>query len=196
MGLGDIFKTVLGIGAAPVTGGASLIPLGLGVAGDILSNTKGARTTTSTPTITPEYKTLADLLRGRAEQRLRSSTDLGGYAASGISGINDVYGNVGQTLNNSLTARGLATSPVAATVDTNLQTARAGSIAQLLNSLPLLQRQLQNEDMSAALGLIDNLGRGTTSVGPGSALGAGIGGAGQALGHLQDRNILRQIYGI
>ncbi len=188
MGLGSILGTIGGIVGAPFTGGASLIPGlvagGLGIAGDVLGNTQGARTSTSTPTIAPEYKTLADLLRTRAQQRLQSSTDLSGFTANGISGINNAYGGASTALNNSLTARGLATSPVAGTGETNLQLGRAGSIAQFLNSVPLLQRQFQNEDQNAATNLISQLGRGTSTVGAGSAVGAGLGSAGELLAYL------------
>ncbi len=162
----------------------SFIGPGIGILSDIFGNREGARTTTSTPTVSGDYKTLADLLRSRAESRLRSSTDLSGLMASGISGINNAYGGAQTALNNNLTARGLATSPVAATGETNLQLGRAGSIAEFMNQLPLLQHQLQGQDMTQALQLVDQLGRGTNVVGPGSATAAGLSGLSQLIANL------------
>lgn len=199
MGLGSILKGIAGVGsiaAAPLTGGTSLawLPAALGGAaavGGALSNTQGARTTTSTPTFGPEYSTLAGLLRSRAEDRLRTGTDLGGYTANGISGINNAFGGVKQTIDNNLTSRGLGTSPVAGAVDANAELARAGNISQFLNNLPLLQRQLQTEDMNAA-GDVLNMGRGTSTVLPGSAAGSAFGSAAEMLAFLHGQGIFGQ----
>jgi hypothetical protein len=125
-------------------------------------------------------------------QRLQGSTDLSGLTANTISGINQAYGGVGQNIANNLTARGLATSPVAGLSDTNTQLARAGTIAQFLNQVPLLQRQLQNEDFNAATNLISQFGRGTSSVGAGSALASGLGSAGEVLAYLNSRGLLNR----
>ena len=152
--------------------------------GGVLSNTQGARTSTSTPTISPEYKTLADLLRSRAEERLRSNFDIGGIRAGGIQGINSVFSGLQQSSENNLTARGLATSPVAATVGTNLNTARGGSIIDFLNTLPAMQRQFQNQDMTAGQDILRS-GTGLSSVGAGSALGSGLGSAAEMLALLR-----------
>lgn len=200
MGFGNILKTLGGIGSiagAPFTAGTSLswLPAVLGGAaavGGALENTKGARTTTTTPTIAPEYKTLADLLRSRAEDRLRSNLDMSGYTASGISGINDVFKGLQQSSANNLTARGLATSPIAGVVGTNLDLARGGNIVDFLNTIPLLQRQFQNEDMGIAQNVL-GLGRGTTSVGPGSvaagAINSGVGSVAKLLGLLHGQGV-------
>ena len=156
-----------------------LISAGISGVGSLLSNRESART--SKPVIAPEFKTLADLLRTRAEERLRSSADMSGFQASGAQNINDVAGGIKQAVENNLTTRGLASSPVAATVGTNLELGRGANIAQFLNSLPLLQRQMQNQDMAAAA---DALRFGTGNVAPGSAVGAGLDDASGWLGYL------------
>ncbi len=177
-GIGDIFKGIGGLipGVGPIISGLAGI-------GGALENTAGARTSTMTPTLAPEYKTLSDLLRSRAEQRLRDSVDLSGYQATGLSNINDVFKGLQQSSANNLTARGLADSPVAATVGANLDQARGGQMVNFLNSIPLLQNQLQGEAMSSALPVL-NMGRGQTSTGPGSVLGGGLSSAAEMMAYL------------
>ena len=158
----------------------ALIPFIGSAIGGALNNTEAARTSTQsgsyTPTLAPEYKTLSDLLRTRAEDRLRSSTDLSGYEGTGLENINDVYRGLNLNASNNLTARGLGTSPVAGIVDQNLNIARGGEMARFLNGLPLIQRQMQNEDFSNATNFL-NFGRGSQTTGTAVAPGSVIGGA-------------------
>lgn len=181
-----------------------LLPLaiaaGSGIAG-ALSNRKSARTGESVGTSTTTfnepsgYSTLGDLLRGRAESRLREQFDMSGIESSGITGINDAFAGAGESLNNSLTARGLGTSPVAGAGLTRLETGRAGSIAEFLQSLPLLRRQMENEDFAQANDFYSRrpLGQTTTQTGtftqPGSALGSGLGSAAEMLAFLKGQGI-------
>jgi hypothetical protein len=144
----------------------------------LFGGNKSARTTTTMPTLSPEYKTLADLLRSRVESRLSSmGPDLSGYQTSGIGDINTTFGGIQRSIANNLTARGLGTSPVAGAVGANLDIARGQKIADFMNQIPLLQRQFQNEDMANALQVL-NLGRGATSVGPGSGFASALSAGG------------------
>lgn len=172
---------LLGLLPALLTGGSA-------VAG-ALSNTKGARTSTATPTISPEYKTLADLLRSRAEERLRSNMDMSGYKASGIQGINEAFQGIQQSSANNLTSRGLASSPVAGQVGANIDMARGGNIAEFLNTIPQLQRQFQNQDLGIAQDVLRQ-GMGTESVGAGSAAGGAFGSAAEMLAFLSGQGLL------
>ena len=165
------------------------ITAGIGALGGLLENKKSARTTTSTPTLAPEYKTLSDLLRGRAEDRLRSSFDTSGIEANGIQGINDSFNGVNQSIANNLTARGLANSPVAAAATTNAELARGGQISQFLNTLPQIRRQYENEDFGNALNVL-NSARGQTTVGPGSMGAGAFGSAAELLAYLSGRGLL------
>lgn len=209
--LGKILGAGAGIAAIPFTGGASatLLPAilgaGAGVAG-ALSNTKGARTgqqsgsqtSTVTPVENPAYASLGDMLRQRAMQRLNSSMDMSGVAANGISSINSTFDPISMGVNNSLTSRGLGTSPVAGAADATLGAARGSQIAQYLNTLPQLQRQYQNEDFNAANSVFAARPLGTTQTGtqtgtstaPGSALGSGIGSAAEMIAFLHGQGLL------
>ncbi len=173
-----------------IPGVGPLISTGIAGIGGALSNTQGARTSTSMPTITPGYQSLADLLKARALSRLNMGTDMGGYTAGGINNINGAFDNAAIGTNAGLEARGLATSPVAAAVAGHANTARAGDIATFLNSIPLLQRQLQNQDMAAATGQVADFGRGQTNVGAGSAVGGAFTSAAEMLAYLKGKGAL------
>jgi hypothetical protein len=168
-----------------------LITAGVSALGGALSNKKSARTTTtSTADTTPEYKTLGDMLRNRIESRLRSSVDLGGYEAGGIGAINDAFGGAETALNADLTSRGLGTSPIAGTASGNLQAERGTNIAQFLNTLPQVRRQMENEDISAANQFYQARPRTTTTVGPGSAAGGALDNIASFLGYLYRQKAL------
>lgn len=160
------------------------ITAGIGAIGGILNNTKSARTTTSAPTILPEFKTLSDLLRARSEQQIRDSVDLSGYQAQGVGNINQAFDATQQARNNSLTSRGLASSPTAGSVDTNFAQARGGNIADFLNTIPLLQRQIQNDSLNTGMNVL-RFGSGNNSVGPGSALAGGFNSAAELLAYMK-----------
>ena len=192
--------------AAPFTGGASLsliptlLTAGAAAAGGFLSNTKGARTgqqtNTTTPIESPAYASLGDLLRARAEERLRGrSFDFSGYKAGGIQDINDVFRNAQTGLNADLTSRGLGTSPIAGTATAHLAGERAGNIAQFLSGIPELRRKYENEDFAAAGGVYATRPMGTQQSGtytlPGSALAGGAASLAQMLAYLQTMKALQ-----
>lgn len=186
---------------------AFLLPLAIAAAGSAiggaLSNKKSARTGTQSNTTTTtfnepaEYRTLGDLLRSRIENRLRSSVDLGGYEAQGLTGINDAFAGAQTALNADLTSRGLATSPIAATAGTNLQAERGTNIAQFLNQLPLLRRQMEGEDLNAANAFYQARPRGTTvsqhgtQIVPGSAAGSAFGSAAEMLAFFAGQGLFK-----
>lgn len=147
-----------------------VLGLGASAVGGALGNKS---TQTSTPTMDPAYGPLQSMILGQVQNRLANGTDLSGYTGSGISNINQGYNAIKTSQNNDLTARGLASSPVAGAVDATRENARAGDIASFRNSIPLLQRQFQNEDLGSATNLL-GLGRGVNTTGN---YGGGAGGA-------------------
>lgn len=174
----------MGIGEAMLI--SSLIGGGASVVGGALSKRS---TQSASPTYDPQSQKLRDLVYGQVTQRLNTPVDMAGYGASGVSGINKTFGLAKQTSDNNLSARGLATSPVAANVDATRETGRATAVSNFRNSLPLLQRQLQTEDLTQASNLFAS-GRGGTST-----LDTGGGGAGSFenlaayLGYLQGKGL-------
>lgn len=157
-----------------------LIPLissGLSFAGGLIKNKQSSSTT-------PNYGPLQGLITELIKKRLGTSADLGGYTAGGMQQINHNFDLAGQAQGNDLTARGLSTSPVAGAVDATRQAGRVASLSQFQNSIPLLQRELQAQD----LGLAGSLFRGGTTTGEGGGgLGGGLENLSQMLGYFYGR---------
>lgn len=180
MNWGKLLKGIAGIAAAPFTGGLSLALPAIGAVGGALQGRAGARTTK--PVEDPRYAQLGDLVRQHYTQRLQAPVPLAGYEATGLQDINDSFAGAGAAFNNSLTGRGLARSPVAASGDATLQAARGGAMAKFLAGLPLLQRRLQGEDAAAAGGFYNAQPWGTE--GPGSAAGGAFTNAAKLIAYL------------
>jgi hypothetical protein len=157
--------------------------LGLSALGGALSGRKSANTQTNMPQTAPQYKGLEDMLIKRASSRLNTDPNLTGYTSSGLSNINSVYDLVRTQKQNDLTRRGLSTSPIAAVVDETSSNARAGDITDFLNSIPLLKRQLQDQDFNSASALLGH-GTGTQTVLPNSASAGAMNSLGSMLGFL------------
>lgn len=151
-----------------------LITSGLGFAGGLLKN-KSGQTQTTTPTLDPAYNPLQTRLLQMVQQRLGASQDMSGYQAGGQQNINRTFDTIGQSQANNLSARGLSTSPVAGAVDATRENARAGQTASFLNTIPLLQRQMQSEDLGLASSILGQ-GRGSTMTSTGQSGGGLAGG--------------------
>lgn len=138
---------------------------------------------------TPNYGSLQGLIESLMRQRLQGSTDLSGYRSQGIQDTNHTFDLIGQSQANDLTARGLSTSPVAATVDATRQNARAGAISRFQNSIPLLQRQLQGDDLGMAARIF---GGSTTTGESGGGLAGSFTNLAAMLGYLQSTGAFRR----
>lgn len=172
-----------------------LIPLALSGAsflGGLLSNrpktSNSSYNNTTTQSLAPGASGLNDQLLEMIRGRLSAPSALPtGYQERGIQDINRVFALTDQNRNANLTARGLSTSPVAA-IDSN--SARAGEISRFNTSLPLVDRDLRNQDMDFASRLFALQPRTTTSSGtgtqtqPGNMLGGGLDSLGSMLGLL------------
>lgn len=170
---------------------AAIIGGGASIAGGALAN-RGNSSSSTAPTVAPEYQGLQgqilQMIQGRMGQ---GAAPLAGYAGSGISQINNGFNLTKQSNDNNLTARGLATSPIAANVDATRESGRTAAVTGFRNSLPLLSHELQTQDLGLA-GNILNMGRGSTSTGTASS-GGGASGAftnlAQYIGYLQGKNV-------
>jgi hypothetical protein len=161
---------------------SSIIGAGASVAGGALANKSSSDSkSTTTPTLDPAYGPLQTQVLSMIGKRLNSSNDLSGYQASGMSRINRTFDTLKQSQDNNLAARGLSASPVAGNVDAVRTAARGANLADFGNSIPLLQRDLQTQDLGLA-GNVLGLGRGTTTTGTSSGQsGGGAGGAATSL---------------
>lgn len=129
----------------------------------------GPQTTTSTgtstmsgstmPVITPEFQKLSGQMRGLVEGRLARGTSLPpGYRQMLEREIVDAYRPQEAALRNVAAQRGV--SPDVLMVGSPLERARAAQMGDVAAKLPLLQRQLQTEDIGLGQALTAAFGRG------------------------------------
>ena len=170
-------------------GTATAIALALAAssaASGAMANKSKTATQTSSPTLDPQYGGLQQMLLQSIQKRLGSPSALPeGYETGGIGKINNAFDIIGQTQQNNLTARGLGSSPIAGAVDAKRELGRAGEIGQFQAGLPIVQRQMENENFDLASILLGQ-GRGmqTTQRTPGNAWAGGMGEMGSILGYL------------
>lgn len=194
MGLMDWLTTIGGIAGAPFTGGATL-PLALSGLGGLLSNQSAQQTSgSSTPTTSPQFSPLRDLLLQTITTRLKGD-GTGNYLPpeyepGGVAAINSTYAPANQTLQNSLTSRGLGRSPVAVGAETTLNASRASDISRFRSSLPLVNQGLQTQAIGLGQGFLP-FGTGNLSTGT----GAGQSGGGLAGGLTNLAGMLGYLYG-
>lgn len=164
------------------------IPLALGAASFFggMFGKGGKKTSTTMPQLDPAYSGLQSALLPMITKRLQQSSALpAGYGEARTSEINQGYRSARTALANRLAARGLSSSPVAGSGEAVLEGQRFGDITRMKQTLPLIDRQFQQEDLASALELLQ-LGRGstTTETGGGSRLGGGLSGLASMLGFL------------
>jgi hypothetical protein len=134
------------------------------------TNTSGTSRTqydnSSMPIITKEYRPMLGKLNEIIMQRLGGSGGLpAGYQESAIRGVNKVYDDVLGSADNEMAARGIyGDAGHAARVGAS-EAGRAGKIADVKMSLPLLARQFEDDAIGQGQGLISSFGRGQRDTG-------------------------------
>jgi hypothetical protein len=93
------------------------------------------------------------------------------FAATGISNVNNVYNQVGKSLQSRLAAHGLTGGGVEGSGMATLEAARGGDVVNVLNQLPLIQRQWGQEDLANAMRMFALRPTGATTSGTSSASG-------------------------
>jgi hypothetical protein len=148
------------------------------------SQSSGTSSNSMTPTLAPEYSPLQKTLLPMIQQRLMNPQALNpAYERSGIKQINRTYDLAGQSLGNSLAARGMSRSGMAGNAEGRLAGGRAGDIVNFQESLPILADQQRQQDVSNAMNLMQ-MGRGynTTGTHTGTQTGTSTTGGGGGLG--------------
>lgn len=121
---------------------------------------RGGSQYSNKPVITEEYQPLDELMRGIMTGRLASGSSLPqGYASSAARGINESFAGTDAAARNLAARRGLSGEQTYA-VASPAASARAGQLADMRAKLPLLERQMQNEDIGITQGLQSAFGRG------------------------------------
>lgn len=186
-----------------ILGGASFLG---GLFGKPQSSSTSSRSSTSgsnvtTPTWDPSMSPLMGLTNRLVMERMRNGgADITNLTNTRLSGINQLFNNIGQSQKSRLAASGMmnagANNPLVASAGINLEQARGGEMAKILAEEPLLKDQLDRQGLDQAMALL-GLTRGSTSNftsnqtsssntrgSSGGGLGGGLEGLGGILGWL------------
>lgn len=126
------------------------------------TSSRGGQQFSNKPQITQEYQPLDELMRGIMTGRLAGGSSLPqGYASNAARAINESYAGADAAARNLAARRGLS-GEQAYSVASPANTARAGALADMRGNLPLLERQMQNQDIGITQGLQSAFGRGET----------------------------------
>lgn len=132
----------------------------IGAVGGILTGIFGTGSSTSgsqktqygqTPTYDPTAENLRQTIINASIGNLSKDPNLAGYQSQGLETINQGYDSAQKALQQTLAARGLSYSPIAASSTAALDTSRIGAGIQFQNQLPLLQQQLFQQRLAQAL---------------------------------------------
>lgn len=124
------------------------------------TSSTGGSSFSNMPVITGQYAPLDELMRGIMTRRLSGGSSLPqGYASSAARAINQSYAGADAAARNLAARRGLSGEQTYA-VASPANAARAGALADMQAQIPLLERQLQNEDIGITQGLQSAFGRG------------------------------------
>ena len=129
------------------------------------TSSSGGGHSSMTPTITGNYQGIDALMRNIMQGRLSSPSSLpAGYASNQARAINQSYEGADQAARNMAASRGLSGEQSYA-IASPANRARAGALADMRGNIPLLERQMQNEDVQLAANLQKMFGTGqdTTS---------------------------------
>lgn len=141
--------------------------------GSTEQNQQGQTSGTVNPNLSPLQQQLSSLFGQQATNLASSSTNLAPYTAGGLQQIQGQGGANNQILQNLMASRGLSYSP-AGTAAQAQNTLNTGNQANtFLQSIPLLQRQLQQQSLSGLISSFGALPTGTSSTGASSAFGSG-----------------------
>jgi hypothetical protein len=102
-----------------------------------------------TPTMDPIQGAIRDYLLGQFGNRVKDGTDLSGYAGQGLRQINQGGDARTRAIQNIMASRGLSFSPIAGKTLAAADSERIGQQVNFANTLPLLKRQMQGEDLAA-----------------------------------------------
>lgn len=128
----------------------------------------------SQPYVTKDYSPMEAMLRKRLMERFNRGGLPPEYESQGLQGINSTYAATNQALQNKMATSGLYGSPMQAAAMGASEAGRAGEMASFKNQLPLLQRSLENEDMTAAAALMSAFGRGQGGFSQAHQLSGGV----------------------
>lgn len=109
--------------------------------------TSGSTSASTTPELSTEQQQLANTFGEGLINQYNQGIDLTPYKAQGLQDIQSSSAAAKKATDNQIAARGLSFSPAAATADTAQNINSGNQQSSFLNSLPLLQRQLTQQNL-------------------------------------------------
>lgn len=137
------------------------------------SSTTGGYSSSTNPNFTPLQNALINQFTTGASNLYNQSTNLQPYEASGLEQINSGSNAAGKSIAANLASMGQSFSPAAASANTQNILSRTGQQAQFANSIPLLQRQLQQQALGQLTQAFSVIPTGQTSAGTTSSTSSG-----------------------
>lgn len=125
----------------------------------------GSTSGSTTPNLSPIQQQLANLFSNGAINQYNQGTDLTGYKQAGLQTINSNSDITNKSISNMLAARGQSFSPAASNPLISARINQGNQQTQFLQSLPLLQRSLQQQNLSGLLSAFSAMPVGQTSSG-------------------------------
>lgn len=143
--------------------------------GTITNNQTGSFNTANTtaPNFSNLQKALMSQFTSAASSLYNTSTNLQPYESSGMAQINSGSNAAQQAINAQQASQGLSFSPAASTAQTQNTLNRVNQQTQLANSIPLLQRQLQQQSLGQLMQAFQVIPTGTTGTQSGTTTQSG-----------------------
>jgi hypothetical protein len=133
--------------------------------GTITNNQQGSFNQSTNPNLSPLQQSLISSFTKNASDLYNQSTNLQPYESSGLEAINQGSEAARRAMASNIASRGLSFSPAGATGQNQNTLSRIGQQTQFVNSLPLLQRQLQQQSLQQLMQAFQVIPTGQTSQG-------------------------------
>lgn len=139
---------------------------------DTSSSSSGQFDQSSTPILSQAQNDLIDYFTNAAKNKFNAGApDLSGYTAGGLQNINDAGDLKSKIMANTLASRGLSFSPAAAFSQVQPQSDRLAQSSSFLNTIPLVKKQLEDQNFQNLLDSFKLLPTGTSASGTSSQSG-------------------------
>lgn len=126
------------------------------------------------PMLTPEAMQAYSALMPNLLNRVNQDPNLSGYSASGLRNINSAGDTARGRITQMLAQKGLGSSPAAAALFARQGDSQAAEEANFRNSIPLLSRQMQGQDLDQLLRAASALPTGMRSTGTSTRTGTNV----------------------
>lgn len=166
-----------------IMAGGSALSSWLGNRGNKKQDSVIDETSTSTPTYDPQALAARNAVLDAYKKRMGNYQGfLTGYTGQGMRKINRGADIRTQALQNTLAARGLGSSPIAAALESQGEDDRIQQLVDFYSNVPLVGRQMESEDLSGLGQFVASLPTGQTTTRKGTTTGTAYGSTSNALG--------------